>query len=149
MTEIKMSLAERDTYIMKIEQQMEAKKKMLLEKHETIFKSTKFNNLLEDIRKDYQTYYDYIIEQKKQQIQALTILNDYIHQLKTNDTLSENNRKDAKFEQKKILTEINNIKNNMDFFLKKIQKTSNDHYDPYQEKQSINEPAIPLPNKLV
>jgi hypothetical protein len=149
MSEVKLSLSERDTYIMKIEQQMEAKKKMLLEKHETIFKSTKFNNLLEDIRKDYQTYYNYIIEQKKQQIEALTILNEYIHQLTKNETLSENNRKDAKFEQKKILTEINNIKNNMDLFLKKIQKTSNEVYDPYKEKLSINEPSNPLPNKAV
>jgi hypothetical protein len=149
MTQVNMSLAERDTYIMKIEQQSEAKKKMLLEKHETIFKSIKFNNLLEDVRKDYQKYYDYIIEQKKQQLKALIILNNYINELTSNGNLSENNRKDAKIERRKILSEINEIKNNMDYFLKKLQKTTNEIYDPYKDNISINENTDNLPNKLV
>lgn len=122
---------------------------MLLEKHETIFKNVKFNNLLEDIKKDYQKYYDYIMEQKRQQLQALTILNNYIQELSINNELSENNRKDAKFEQKKILNEINEIKNNMDYFLKKLRKNTNETYDPYKDNYSINEPSVPVPNKPV
>lgn len=147
--EEKMSLAERDTYVMKIEKQADAKKKLLLEKHETIFKNVKFNNLLEDIKKDYQKYYDYIMEQKRQQLQALTILSNYIQELSINNELSENNRKDAKFEQKKILNEINEIKNNMDYFLKKLRKNTNETYDPYKVNHSINEPSVPVPNKPV
>ena len=108
--EYKMSLAERDTYVLKIEDQIKAKKKLLFEKHETIFKSIKYNHLLEDIRKEYQVYYDYIIEQKKQQIQALLLLHYYIKDLSKTGELSENNRIDSKFEQRKILSEINELK---------------------------------------
>lgn len=136
--EYKLSLAERDTYIMKMEDQINAKKKLLFEKHETIFKSIKYNHLLEDIRKEYQVYYDYIIEQKKQQIQALLLLHNYIKNLSKTGDLSENNRLDSKMEQRKILIEINSLKKNMDNLLGKLKKTSNEVYDPYIDINSIN-----------
>jgi len=142
-----MSLAERDTYILKMEDQIKAKKKLLFEKHETIFKSIKYNHLLEDIRKEYQVYYDYIIDQKKQQIQALLLLNHYIKELTKSGELSENNRIDSKFEQRKILSEINELKKNMDTLLSKLKKTDNQVYDPYDNKEIINKPELDK-NKL-
>ena len=145
--EYKMSLAERDTYILKMEDQIKAKKKLLFEKHETIFKSIKYNHLLEDIRKEYQVYYDYIIDQKKQQIQALLLLNHYIKELTKSGELSENNRIDSKFEQRKILSEINELKKNMDTLLSKLKKTDNEVYDPYDNKEIINKPELDK-NKL-
>jgi hypothetical protein len=145
--EYKMSLAERDTYILKMEDQIKAKKKLLFEKHETIFKSIKYNHLLEDIRKEYQVYYDYIIDQKKQQIQALLLLNHYIKELTKSGELSENNRIDSKFEQRKILSEINELKKNMDTLLSKLKKTDNQVYDPYDNKEIINKPELDK-NKL-
>ena len=131
----KLSLAERDTYVLKIEDQIKAKKKLLFEKHETIFKSIKYNHLLEDIRKEYQVYYDYIIEQKKQQIQALLLLNYYIKDLSKTGELSENNRIDSKLEQRKILSEINELKKNMNTLLSKLKKTGDEVYDPYVDKE--------------
>lgn len=145
--EYKMSLAERDTYILKMEDQINAKKKLLFEKHETIFKTIKYNHLLEDIRKEYQIYYDYIIDQKKQQIQALLLLNNYIKGLTKSGELSENNKLDSKFEQRKILSEINELKKNMDILLSKLKKTSNEIYDPYDNKEILNKPEL-YKNKL-
>jgi len=146
MTRVKLTLAERDIYIMHIENQMELKKKLLLEKNHSLGKNVKFNKILEHIRNDYQKYYDYIIQQKKEQMQALNILNDYIQEITSNGNLSENNIIDAKFEQKKILHEIKAIKNNMEQFLKQISH-NDDINDPYNNI-SINE-VQPLPQKTV
>lgn len=138
MTRVKLTLAERDIYIMHIENQMELKKKLLLEKNQSLNKNVKYNNILQHIRNDYQKYYDYIIQQKKEQMHALNILNNYIQELTNNGNLSENNIIDAKFEQKKILNEIKAVKNNMEHFLKQIsQDDTND--DAYLNNKSINE----------
>lgn len=147
MTRVKLTLAERDIYIMHIENQMELKKKLLLEKNQSLNKNVKYNNILQHIRNDYQKYYDYIIQQKKEQMQALNILNNYIQELTNNGNLSENNIIDAKFEQKKILNEIKSVKNNMEHFLKQIsQDDTND--DAYLNNKSINE-RQQLPLKTV
>jgi len=147
MTRVKLTLAERDIYIMHIENQMELKKKLLLEKNQSLNKNVKYNNILQHIRNDYQKYYDYIIQQKKEQMQALNILNNYIQELTNNGNLSENNIIDAKFEQKKILNEIKSVKNNMEHFLKQIsQDDTND--DTYLNNKSINE-RQQLPLKTV
>ena len=143
---IKLTLAERDKCLMNIESQIETKKNNLLEKQKKINKNIKFNKILENIRNDYQKYYDYIIQQKKEQMQALNILNDYIQEITSNGNLSENNIIDAKFEQKKILHEIKAIKNNMEQFLKQISH-NDDINDPYNNI-SINE-VQSLPQKTV
>jgi hypothetical protein len=147
MTRVKLTLAERDIYIMHIENQMELKKKLLLDKNQSLNKNVKYNNILQHIRNDYQKYYDYIIQQKKEQMQALNILNNYIQELTNNGNLSENNRIDAKFEQKKILNEIKSVKNNMEHFLKQISQ-DDIHDDPYLNNKSINENQQ-LPQKTV
>ena len=95
MTRVKFTLAERDIYIMHIENQVNLKKKLLFEKSKSLGKNVKFNNILQHIRNDYQKYYDYIIQQKKEQMQALNILNNYIKVLTSNGNFSENNIIDA------------------------------------------------------
>jgi len=122
---IKLTLAERDKCLMNIESQIETKKNNLLEKQKKINKNIKFNQLLENIRNDYQKYYDYIIQQKREQIQAMNILNNYIRELKNSGNLSENNLKDASYEEKKILNEIKQIEHHMNHLLKQLQQASN------------------------
>ena len=122
---IKLTLAERDKCLTSIESQIEAKKNNLIKKQKTINKNIKFNRLLEHIRNDYQKYYDYIIQQKREQIQAMNILNNYIRELKTSGNLSENNIKDANYEEKKILNEIKQMEHNMNHLLKQLEQASN------------------------
>jgi hypothetical protein len=136
---IKLTLAEKDNCIMRIESQIQAKKQMLMEKQKTINKNIKFNKLLEYIRNDYQKYYDYIIQQKREQIQAMKILNDYIRELTVSGTLSENNLKDAKYEGKKILNEIKNIEYNMNHLLKQLHKSKDNFNQLSQINESENE----------
>lgn len=133
---VKFTLAEKDQYVMRIESQIEAKKKMLMEKQKSINKNMKFNKLLEYIRNDYQKYYDYIIQQKREQIQAMNILNNYIRELTNSGTLSENNLKDAKYEERKILNEIKSIEHNMNQLLKNLQKSNNNLNEDQYKSQS-------------
>jgi len=135
---IKLTLAERDKCLTNIESQIEAKKNNLIEKQKTINKNIKFNRLLEDIRNDYQKYYDYIIQQKREQIQAMNILNSYIRELKKSGSLSENNIKDANYEEKKILNEIKQMEHNMNHLLKQLEQASN-FENNYNIKEYNNE----------
>ena len=59
-------------------------------------------------------YYNYISQQKKDQIRALQVLDEYINDLTISGKLTKHNIEDAKEEQKKILREVNYIKNGLD-----------------------------------
>jgi len=112
--EIKLKLSDKDLYFKKIEQLIHAKREFLLDKQRKIKDISVENKFLVDVKNDYAKYSQYIVSQKKDQIQALDILNNYINDLSVSGTLSKNNLKDAKYEQKQIVDEINNIKKNLD-----------------------------------
>ena len=75
---------------------------------------TKQNRFLDAVKSDYAKYYGYISQQKNDQINALNLLNNYIHDLTVSGQLSKHNIDDAKFEQERIMTEVNQIKNGLD-----------------------------------
>jgi cell division septum initiation protein DivIVA len=87
---------------------------MLLDKQNKIQFISKQNEFLDDIKSDYNKYYNYIAQQKRDQMSALHLLNNYINELTISGELSKNNMKDAKYEQKKILSELNTIKKSLD-----------------------------------
>jgi hypothetical protein len=108
------SLVENDEKILQIEELIEAKRRMLLEKQKKLKNIFKQNQFLEAVKNDYTKYYDYISQQKQDQIKALGLLNGYIQDLSTSGQLSKHNIDDAKFEQEKILKEINEIKKGLE-----------------------------------
>lgn len=108
------SLVENDEKILQIEELIEAKRRMLLEKQKKFKNISKQNQFLEAVKNDYTKYYDYISQQKQDQIKALGLLNGYIQDLSTSGQLSKHNIDDAKFEQEKILKEINEIKKGLE-----------------------------------
>ena len=57
---------------------------------------------------------NYIYQQKKDQLVALKILDDYITDLTVSSKLTKHNIEDAKAEQLKILREVKLIKKNLD-----------------------------------
>ena len=75
---------------------------------------SKENAFLQGIRDDYSKYNKHIVQQKQDQMTALSILNKYIKDLAVTGELSKQNIKDARSEQQKILEEIDSIKNNLD-----------------------------------
>jgi DNA repair exonuclease SbcCD ATPase subunit len=107
-------LENRDQQLLQIENLIDAKRKMLLDKQKKFKNLSKQNEFLNDIKQDYNKYYGYIVKQKQDQMSALSMLNTYIKDLTVSGNLSKNNIDDAKNEQQKILTEINSIKKGID-----------------------------------
>jgi len=111
---INLSLAQKDEQFIKIHYLIEAKRNMLLEKQQKLKYIKKNNEFLDDVRKDYIKYNNYILKQKQEQMLALNLLNKYIKDLRKSGQLSKNNIADAKLEQRKILHELDLIKKNID-----------------------------------
>jgi DNA repair exonuclease SbcCD ATPase subunit len=111
-------LENRDQQLLQIENLIDAKRKMLIDKQKKFKNLTKQNEFLNEVKQDYNKYYGYIVKQKEDQMSALTLLNGYIKDLTVSGNLSKNNIEDAKNEQNKILTEINSIKKGIDDIIK-------------------------------
>ena len=115
---VQMDLASKDKQFIQLQQLIELKRKMLLDKQIKYKKISKQNHFLEEIKNDYSNYSNYIMKQKQEQIQALEILHNYVKDLTISGNLSKQNVKDAKYEQKKIIKELKSIKHNLDDVIK-------------------------------
>lgn len=108
------ALVQRDEQFMQIQDLIEAKRQMLLDKQKKLRFIKKQNHFLDAVKNDYSKYYTFISQQKQDQIQALQLLNGYIHDLTKSGQLSKHNIDDAKYEQGKILHEVKMIKKGLD-----------------------------------
>lgn len=122
-----MNLATKDQQFIELQQLIELKRKMLLEKQKKYKKIIKQNHFLEEIKNDYSNYSNYIMKQKQEQIQALEILHNYVKDLTISGNLSKQNVKDARYEQKKIIKELKSIKHNLD----EVVQNNNDDDDNF------------------
>jgi flagellar biosynthesis chaperone FliJ len=107
-------IVEQDNKFLQIQALIEQKRNMLLNKQKNIKEITKHNQFLDNVKSDYEKYYNYIAEQKKQQIQALELLNTYISDLTETGKITKHNIDDAKHEQGKIMNEVDEIKKKLD-----------------------------------
>ena len=114
---VNMPLVKRDEQLLQIEELINAKRKMLLDKQKKIRFISKQNKFLDAVKDDYVKYYGYIVKQKREQIEALDLLNNYIQDLTISGKLSKNNVEDAKHEQLKILNELKNIQKGLDVII--------------------------------
>ena len=114
-----MTLYERDQYVMIIENEIQKRRELLLEKRKHLKKVRNQNEFLEEVISDYGKYYGYIVEQKQEQMRALDMLNKYINDLIEKENMTSENLKDAKQEQKKIIYEMKKIKKGLDSFTEK------------------------------
>jgi hypothetical protein len=105
---------DKDEQLIQLEQLIESKRRMLLEKQKKLRLVSKQNEFLDVVRQDYAKYFDYIIKQKQDQVKALNLLNDYIHDLTRSGNLTKHNISDAKHEQRRIMNEMKSIQNNLD-----------------------------------
>lgn len=111
---INMSLADRDKHIVRIEQQIEAKRRLLLEKQKKMNVLAKQNSFLVGVRDDYNRYYTHILKQKYDQLRAMDSLHKYLSDLANSTDMTVNNIKDAVIEQDKVLREMRKIKGDLD-----------------------------------
>ena len=113
-----MVLLEIDERFMNINDVIDAKRQMLMDKQHKLKKIVKKNVFLEEIKGDYLEYYNYIMKQKQEQMDALNLLNNYINELNEQNKLSKYNIEDAKMEQDKIMKEINEIQAGLNGIMK-------------------------------
>ena len=118
-------IREMDNQFIKIQELIDAKKLMLLEKQRKLNRISKQNRFLEEVKNDYSKYYSYISQQKKDQIRALEVLDEYIKDLTISGKLTKNNIEDAREEQHKILREVKTIKKNLDYVVDDTQEVVN------------------------
>lgn len=118
------SLENTDNRLIHIEQLIDAKRMLLLNKQKKIRFISRQNRFLDEVRLDYNKYYKYIASQKQQQIKALELLNNYVKDLTVSGNLSKHNIEDAKHEQKRIMREINSIRNSLDEIIKETDDIS-------------------------
>jgi hypothetical protein len=110
----KLTLAERDLYLVHIDTLMDEKRKMLLEKQKTLQQTAKENEYLEMVRNDYRKYYNYIVKQKEDQISAMNYLKQYIDEIIVDGKLTDVDLENAKMEQDELIQEMDNIKGKLD-----------------------------------
>ena len=110
----KLTLAERDLYLVHIDTIMDQKRRMLLEKQKALQQTAKENEYLEMVRNDYKKYYDYIAKQKEDQIRAMNYLNEYIKEIMVKGKLTDADLENAKMEQDELIQEMEQIKRTLD-----------------------------------
>lgn len=113
-----------DERFLHLQELIDYKRNILLKKQSRLHAISTENNFLEDVKDDYSKYYNYIIKQKQDQITALSVLDKYIKDLTESNNLSKQNIEDANYEQKRILSEIDKIKNNLDSIVNNLPDTS-------------------------
>ena len=106
----KMSLANRDKLLELIEDEINLRKTLILNKSKKIDKKIKVNNFLEDVKQDYINYYKYIVEEKKQQYNSMLVIKKYLDDLISSEKLANEQLYNVKLEQNKILHEMDKIK---------------------------------------
>ena len=118
-------LREKDDQFMKIQELIDAKRGMLISKQKDLQIISKQNEFLESVKGDYQKYYNYISQQKNDQIKALELLDEYIKDLTTSGSLTKHNIEDAKAEQVKIMNEVGSIKQTLDSIINDTEYIAN------------------------
>jgi hypothetical protein len=123
-TRVIIPLREKDDHFIKIQELIEAKEKMLFEKQKKLQIISKENDFLEVIKDDYSNVYNYVVQQKTDQIKALYALDEYLKQLNLDDKVTKYNLEDSKEEQKKILNEVELIKRKLDSIISDTKNVS-------------------------
>jgi len=110
---VDIDLKRKDEELLQIEKLIEEKQQLLLENYKNMYINSQQNAVLENIKEDYEKYYNYIIEEKNEQLKAFYILNTYVENLEKYKKYSKHNAEDMRHQQMNIINEINIIKQNL------------------------------------
>ena len=119
-----LSLADRDSYLTQIENQIQSKRNLLIDKRKTLEQTVDKNQFLEGVKNDYQRYHNYIIKQNQDQIRAMNILNQYLDDVIVSGKLTEKDIHNTRHEQSQILSEMDKIKGDLDNIINSNQNST-------------------------
>ena len=105
-----LSLGERDKLLKQLDNQIEAKRNLLIDTH-LQFKNQKNNDneYLREVKKDYHTHFTGVMKQKDEQLAAMNILHKYLNDIVENNQLMEDELMEAKKDVSDILHIIKHI----------------------------------------
>ena len=104
------NISQRDLKLIQLEEEIKKKKEFILKKRKELEKKEVLNQYLAIVKKDYDYYYEEELEKKKKELNAMSILNDYMIYLENQNHLVNNQLIVAKYDKKHISKEINKIK---------------------------------------
>jgi ATP-dependent protease HslVU (ClpYQ) ATPase subunit len=111
---IQLPLAQRDLYLIQIEAEIKNKKNLLVKKQKDLNKKQKLNHYLDNVKNDYDKYYNFIYQEKKQQYDSLILLKEYMDDLIKTEQIVDEQLRTAKHDQKYIIEEIDKVKVELD-----------------------------------
>jgi hypothetical protein len=114
-----LSLYERDKYIKQMMEEIERKKMFLMEKRNSLKYMKKENNLLEHVSSDYEKYYDYILQEKQAQIEAMKRIKQSLDDLIISGKLTDTDLENARMEQRGVIKEMKSIRNKLNTIVNK------------------------------
>mgnify|MGYP003647600004 CR=1 FL=1 len=109
-----LDIGTRDKYIDQIEKQICAKRELLMNKRRTLQDANGKNKYLTGVRNDYLKYQQYIMGQRKKQMDQMNILSKHIDDIIDKNKLTDKDLADARREQDIVLKEIEGIKGGVD-----------------------------------
>jgi len=115
---MELTLAQRDKLLQKIDNEINARRNLIIEKTKKIDKKKKVNHFLEEVKDDYKNYYNYILEEKKQQYNSMMIIKNYLDDLIKTEKMANDQLTNVKNDQSYILHEMDKIKLELDKLIK-------------------------------
>jgi len=112
--DLELDLAKRDKILGDMESQLYAKRFMLLQKRAALKNSMKQNRFLTDVKRDYDNYHEFLVNQKNEQIGALEYINKYVEDIVTEGGVNDEKIKETRVQQEWILSELQKIKKELD-----------------------------------
>ena len=113
-----MELVMRDHKIFQMKAEIENRKKILCAKRQELAKNTRENIFLTEVANDYDKYNKHMISQRMKQISFFQTLNQYIDNITDELQLTDSKLKESKQQQREITTELENLKNELDYLVK-------------------------------
>ena len=107
-------IAKKDQLIEQLQCEINHRKEKINKQFRDVASISNSNKYLEGVAKDYESYYDYIKNEKNSQKQYLNMIVDYLDRLLMEEKLSSEALKHAKSEQTRTMGEIDNIKGELD-----------------------------------
>ena len=109
-----MDISIRDKVLDNLQVELGHRKKLLKNKFTNINELSKENVFLSNVKDDYKKHYGYIKKIKEEQYRSMGVLADYLDNLLEQTEGANDSLRNAKKQQKSVISEMNKIKNEID-----------------------------------
>ena len=109
-----MDISIRDKLLDNLQIELGYRKNMLKDKYSNVNELSNENSFLSEVKTNYKKHYDYIKKIKEEQYRSMSVIADYLDNLLEQTDGADKSINKAKSQQKKIVTEMNQIQKEID-----------------------------------